>query len=169
MTLLFTVEASGVRFCRCCILSGGGSMSTLISSIQSLKGVGAWNHLLLRGVKYLAIWLRHLLRTLCDGAEDRSSSRRTNVGSGVGALLGLIILPAFGCQYSSSVLEHKSLVYHGLEILEVTCFQSIGKSIIKSVEEPLCHTRFLSQNRMLIVCVPKNQVYTHTAQKMDTE
>jgi hypothetical protein len=32
-----------------------------------------------------------------------------------------------------------------------------------------CHTRFLSQNRMLIVCVPKNQVYTHTVQKMDTE
>jgi hypothetical protein len=27
---------------------------------------------------------------------------------------------------------------------------------------PLCHTQFLSQNRMLIVCVPKNQVYTHT-------
>jgi hypothetical protein len=27
----------------------------------------------------------------------------------------------------------------------------------------------LSQNRMLIVCVPKNQVYTHTVQKMETE
>jgi hypothetical protein len=32
-----------------------------------------------------------------------------------------------------------------------------------------CHTRFLSQNRMLIVCVLRNQVYTHTTQKMDTE
>jgi hypothetical protein len=32
----------------------------------------------------------------------------------------------------------------------------------------LCHTLF-SQNRMLIVCVPRNQVYTHTVQKMDTE
>jgi hypothetical protein len=33
----------------------------------------------------------------------------------------------------------------------------------------LCHTRFLSQNRMLIVCVPRDQVYTHTVQKIDTE
>jgi hypothetical protein len=32
-----------------------------------------------------------------------------------------------------------------------------------------CHTRFLSQNWMLIVCVPRNQVYTHTIQKMDIE
>jgi hypothetical protein len=32
-----------------------------------------------------------------------------------------------------------------------------------------CHTQFLSQNRMLIVCVPRNQVYTHTVQKMETE
>jgi hypothetical protein len=40
-------------------------------------------------------------------------------------------------QYSSSVLEHKGLVYHGLEILEVMCFQSIGKSIIQSIEETL--------------------------------
>jgi hypothetical protein len=34
---------------------------------------------------------------------------------------------------------------------------------------PRCHTWFLSQNRILIICVPWNQVYTHTAQKMDTE
>jgi hypothetical protein len=41
---------------------------------------------------------------------------------------------------------------------------------LSTVQEPkLCHTRFLSQNRMLIVCVPRNQVYTHTIQKMDTE
>jgi hypothetical protein len=33
----------------------------------------------------------------------------------------------------------------------------------------LCHTRFLSQNQMLIVCVPRNQIYTHTVQKMETE
>jgi hypothetical protein len=32
-----------------------------------------------------------------------------------------------------------------------------------------CHTQFLSQNRMLIVCVLRNQVSTHTVQKMDTE
>jgi hypothetical protein len=39
----------------------------------------------------------------------------------------------------------------------------------ESVEAAPCHTRFLSQNRMLIVCMPKNQVYTHTVQKMETE
>jgi hypothetical protein len=27
----------------------------------------------------------------------------------------------------------------------------------------------LRSNQMLIVCVPRNQVYTHTVQKMDTE
>jgi hypothetical protein len=27
----------------------------------------------------------------------------------------------------------------------------------------------LRANRMLIVCVPRNQVYTHTIQKIDTE
>jgi hypothetical protein len=32
----------------------------------------------------------------------------------------------------------------------------------------LSHPIF-SQNRMLIVCVPRNQVYTHTVQKMDTK
>jgi hypothetical protein len=32
-----------------------------------------------------------------------------------------------------------------------------------------CHTRFLSQNRMLIVCVLRNQVYTLTVQKIETE
>jgi hypothetical protein len=32
-----------------------------------------------------------------------------------------------------------------------------------------CHTQFLSQNGMLILCVPRNQVYAHTVQKIDTE
>jgi hypothetical protein len=121
MTLLSTIEASGVSFIRCCILSGWGPLSTLIPSIQSLKEVGTWNHLSLRGDKSLASWVRHLLRTLWDGAEDRFSWQRTNVDArpGVGALLGLTLLLALACQYSSPVLEQKSLVYHGLKILEV--------------------------------------------------
>jgi hypothetical protein len=69
MTLLATVETSGVHFIRCCILSGWGSLSTLISSIRNLKEIGASNHLLLRGDKSLASWLRHLLRTLSDGRK----------------------------------------------------------------------------------------------------
>jgi hypothetical protein len=33
------------------------------------------------------------------------------------------------------VLQHKSLVYHHLEILKVLSFQSIGQSIIQTIEE----------------------------------
>jgi hypothetical protein len=33
----------------------------------------------------------------------------------------------------------------------------------------VCHTQFLSQNRMVIVYVLRNQVYSHTIQKIDTE
>jgi hypothetical protein len=139
MTLLPTVEASGVRFIRCYIWSGWGSLSTLILSVWSLKKIGARNHLLLRSNKYLASRLRHRLRALWNGAEDRSSRWRTDIGArpGVGVLLGLMLLLALAWQYSSSVLENKSLVYHGLKILEVSSFQSIGKSIIQSVEETL--------------------------------
>jgi hypothetical protein len=79
------------------------------------------------------------MKTLSDRAEDTSSRRRieVDVGLGVGALLRLMLLLALTCQYSSPVLEHKSLIYHGLKILEVTCFQSIGKSIIQSIEKTL--------------------------------
>jgi hypothetical protein len=96
MTLLSTVEASGVCFIRCCIWSGWGSMSTLIPSVWSLKKIGAWNHQLLRGNKSLASRSRHQLRALWNGAEDRSSRRRIDidVGPGVGVLLDLMLLLA---------------------------------------------------------------------------
>jgi hypothetical protein len=94
MTLLATVETSGVRFIRCCIWSGWGSLSTLIPSVRSLKKIRAWNHLLLWGDKSLASRLRHLLRTLWDREEDRPSRQRTNVDArlGGGVLLGLTLL-----------------------------------------------------------------------------
>jgi hypothetical protein len=137
MTLLPTVEESGVHFIWCCILSGWGSLNTMILSIQSLKEIGARNHLLPRGDKSLASQLRNLSRTLWDGAEDRSSRQRIDVDTGprVGALLGLTLLLVLACQHSSPILEHKNHVYHG--VLEVTCFQSIGKSIIQTIEESL--------------------------------
>jgi hypothetical protein len=82
-------------------------LSTIIPSIQSLKEVGAQNHLLLRGDKSLASRLRHRLKTLSDGVEDRSSRgdkslasrlrhrlKILDVGLGVGALLGLTLLLA---------------------------------------------------------------------------
>jgi hypothetical protein len=56
---------------------------------------------------------------------------------GVGVLFGLTLLLVLAWQYSSSVLQHKSLVYHGLKILEVSGLQSLGKSILQSIEETL--------------------------------
>jgi hypothetical protein len=99
MTLLSTVEASGVCFIWCCIWSGWGSLSTLIPSIWSLKKIGAQNHLLLRGNrgnKSLASRSRHWLRALWNGAEDRSSRRRIDIDAGpeVDVLLGLTLLLA---------------------------------------------------------------------------
>jgi hypothetical protein len=73
MTLLSTVEASGVCFIQCCIWSGWGSLSTLIPSVWSLKKNGVRNHLLRLGNKSLASQSRHRLRALLNGAEDRSS------------------------------------------------------------------------------------------------
>jgi hypothetical protein len=64
--------------------------------VWSLKNIGARNHLLLRGNKSLSSRLRHWLKTLSDGAEDRSGRRRIDVDAGprVGALLGLTLLLA---------------------------------------------------------------------------
>ena len=65
-------------------------------SVWSLKKIGAWNHMLLRGDKSLASRLRHQLRALWNGAEDRSSRRRIDidVGPRVGVWLGLTLLLA---------------------------------------------------------------------------
>jgi hypothetical protein len=73
-----------------------GPLSTLIPSVWSLKEVGAWNHLPLWGNKSLCSRLRHQLKTLSDGVNDRSSRRRIDVDAvpRVGALLTLaFVLP----------------------------------------------------------------------------
>jgi hypothetical protein len=69
--------------------------------------------------------------------EGRSCRCRIDAGPGVAVLLSLMLLLVLVCQYSSPVLEHKGFAYHGLEILKVTCFQSIGKSIIQTIEKTL--------------------------------
>jgi hypothetical protein len=68
-----------------------GPLSTLVSSVWSLKEVGARNHLLLWGNKSLCSRLRHRLKTLSDGVNDRSSRQRIDIdaGPGVGVLLTL--------------------------------------------------------------------------------
>jgi hypothetical protein len=81
--------------------------------------------------------LRHPLNTRLYEVEGRSSRQRTKTRPRVAALLTLVFLLALSCQYSSPILEHKGLVYHGLKILKVTCFQSIGKSIIQSIKETI--------------------------------
>jgi hypothetical protein len=148
VTWISTVETNLARFHRHCtlsswgllhilIFSGWGPLSARIHSIWSLKEVGAWNHLSLWGDKSMPSRLRHMWNTLLHGVEGRSSRRRSDTRPRVAALLTLEFLLALAYQYSSSILEHKGLVYHGLKILKVTCFQIIGKSIIQSIEETL--------------------------------
>jgi hypothetical protein len=71
-----------------------GPLSTLIPSVWGLKEVGAQNHLPLWGNKSLYSRLRHRLKTLSDGVNDRSSRRRIDVdaGPGVGAQLTLVFV-----------------------------------------------------------------------------
>jgi hypothetical protein len=96
MTLLSTVEASGVCFIQCYIWSGWGSLSTLIPSVCCMEKIGARNHLLLRGNKSLASRSRHRLIVLWNRAEDRSSRQRIDIDArpGVGVQLGLTLLLA---------------------------------------------------------------------------
>jgi hypothetical protein len=75
---------------------GWGPWSTLIPSVWSLKEVGAWNHLLLWGNKSSFSRSGHWLKTLSDGAEDRSNRQRNDIDARprVGALLTLAFLLA---------------------------------------------------------------------------
>jgi hypothetical protein len=73
-----------------------GPLSTLIPSVWNLKEVGVWNHLPLWGNKSLCGRLRHRLKTLIDGPEDRASRQRIDIDAGprVGALLTLAFVLA---------------------------------------------------------------------------
>jgi hypothetical protein len=73
-----------------------GPWSTLIPSVWSLKEVEAQNHLPLWGNKSLSSRKRHRLKTLSDGAQNRSNRQRIDVdaGPGVGVLLNLMLLLA---------------------------------------------------------------------------
>jgi hypothetical protein len=73
-----------------------GPLNTLIPSVWSLKEVGVQNHLPLWGNKSLFSRLRHWLKTLSDGANDRINRRRIDVDAGprVVALLTLAFMIA---------------------------------------------------------------------------
>jgi hypothetical protein len=73
---------------------GRGPWSTLIPNVWSLKEVGVQNHLLLWGNESVFSRSGHRLKTLSDGAENRSSRRRIDIdaGPGVDDLLGLTLL-----------------------------------------------------------------------------
>jgi hypothetical protein len=42
---------------------------------------------------------------------------------------------ALALYYTSAVLQHKSLLYHPLEVLKTPSLQSIGQSIIQAVQK----------------------------------
>jgi hypothetical protein len=73
-----------------------GSLEHSDSQCLESKRGWAWNHLLLWGNKSTFSRSGHRLKTLSDGAEDRSNRRRIDVdaGPGVGALLTLAFLLA---------------------------------------------------------------------------
>jgi hypothetical protein len=52
---------------------------------------------------------------------------------------------------------------------QVKLTHALVQDLDEAVKVVNYHTWFLSQNWMLIVCVPRNQAYTHTIQKMDIE
>jgi hypothetical protein len=89
MTLLSTIVSFLVRWVMGCSMVNRGPLS-------SLKEVGSWNHLPLWGNKSLCSKLRHQLKTLSDGVNDRSSRRRIDVDAGprVGARLTLAFVLA---------------------------------------------------------------------------
>jgi hypothetical protein len=96
MTLLSTIVAFLVRWVLGCSMASRGPLSTLIPSVWSLKEVGVRNHLPLWGNKSLCSRLSHRLKTLSDGANDRSSRQRIDIDArpGVGARLTLALLLA---------------------------------------------------------------------------
>jgi hypothetical protein len=67
-----------------------GLFTTLIPNVWSLKEVGVHNHLPLWGNKSLCSRLRHRLKTLSDGVNDRSSRRRIDIDAGLGVGAQLI-------------------------------------------------------------------------------
>jgi hypothetical protein len=73
-----------------------GPLSTLIPSVWNLEEIGVRNHLSLWGNQSLCSRLRHRLKTLSDGVNDRSSRQRIDVDarSRVGALLTLAFVLA---------------------------------------------------------------------------
>jgi hypothetical protein len=72
---------------------GRGPLSTLILIVWSLIEIRVWNHLLFWGNKSLFNRLRHWLKTLSDGAKDRSSRRRIDIDTG--PRVGALLTPAF--------------------------------------------------------------------------
>jgi hypothetical protein len=94
MTLMSAIVAFLARWVLGCSMVNRGPWSTLIPTVWSLKEVGVRNHLPLWGNKSMCTRLRHRLKTLSDGANDRCNMRRIDVDEGprVGALLSLALL-----------------------------------------------------------------------------
>jgi hypothetical protein len=135
MSLFTTVIAPTISLLLA--LGSLGSLNTLIPSSRSLEVVGALNHLMLWGRESLSSCLRPWPKLWLTRMEHRSSCGRSNMGPGATARLMLMHQLALALHLSSTILQHKGLIYHPLEVLKVLSVQSIDQSIIQAIQETL--------------------------------
>jgi hypothetical protein len=75
------------------------------------------------------------------------------------------------CIETRAPLKERELDYWTINFDRSLQLQGAGAEILVTSPkgESLCHDRFLCQNQVLIVCVYRDQIYTHIVQKIDTE
>jgi hypothetical protein len=101
-------------------------LNILIPKSKSLGVIGARHHLALRRRLYLPSYLWLQLEQWLSRTEHRSNLRRSDAQPRAIAWLMLMHQLTLVLHHASAVLQHKSLVHHPLEVLNVSKLQSIG-------------------------------------------
>jgi hypothetical protein len=135
MSLFTTVIAPTISLLLA--LGSLGFLNTLIPSSRSLEVVGALNHLMLRGRESLSSYLQPWPKLWLSRTEHRSNCGRSNTGPRATARLMLTHQLTLALHHSSTILQHKGLIYHPLEVLKVLSLQSTDQSIIQAIQETL--------------------------------
>jgi hypothetical protein len=117
------------------VLSRLGPLNILISKRRGIEIVGLLDHLTLWGSESLSSYLRPRLKLWLSRMDHRSSSRSSNTRSKATAWLMLTHQLTLALHHSSTILLHKSLVHHSLEVLKISGLQSMGQSIIQAIQE----------------------------------